>query len=475
MVPIILTGDSSAESVILTMRAGAFDYLTKPVASANLRAAIVRALAHHDAVCERAALMQLLFEEREQLKAKIEVATADIRQYAASCEASNARLQSLLRMSQTSTELYTDDGLLRRAFEEASAHVPVRCLALCDAVDKQFLAVYRDEEDAVRVVVSGGQESDQLLDSLMAADSKLMVQTCTERHTSIETSLLQTFVYPQIFWNRPVCTVGIYLTPEFEVRDKDEEFLGMCAFCIASEWQQARLLQDAAQRASLGNIALELSKNFLQCLTAIRTAADFVAETTGSQEVHEGLAIIIDNAVLLRRQIREFRDLAMQRKDSIETVRLDEYIDKALLMLSVAIRNSGVRVERDYRATGECVLLNGADLARTFLDLISSAVRTVGSGGKILLRLLDAGADHVFFEIAYTRGNGRAAVRSKETGLSAPQDLGHGHPSFLLALRVVHGCGGKLTLEKDGEIGSMFRIMLPRNASQRGHALEAVP
>jgi two-component system, NtrC family, response regulator AtoC len=65
LVAIVLTGDASAETVIDTLREGAFDYLTKPVNITTLRAAMARALSHHAVVRERAELFRLLLEERE--------------------------------------------------------------------------------------------------------------------------------------------------------------------------------------------------------------------------------------------------------------------------------------------------------------------------------------------------------------------------------------------------------------------------
>ena len=151
----------------------------------------------------------------------------------------------------------------------------------------------------------------------------------------------------------------------------------MCAHLLASEWQVARLLHHAAQRASLGSIALEMTRSFAQSLTAIQVAADVLSEIAASEETAEGLAIIPDNIVLLRGLIRDFRDLSLHSRDGIGTVRLDRLIDRALLMLSVAIHNQNVRIVKEFGTECECVLLNSTALARTFMDLIASAIRSV--------------------------------------------------------------------------------------------------
>lgn len=141
----VLTGDTSAETIIDTMRGGAFDYLRKPVDLITLRAAVSRAMAHHAMAMERAELFRLLLEEREQLRARVEAATADIRQYASACEVSNSRLRALLRLAQMSTEYYTDEHLFRQVFAELASHLPLRGLALCNATRRKLLMAVQPE------------------------------------------------------------------------------------------------------------------------------------------------------------------------------------------------------------------------------------------------------------------------------------------------------------------------------------------
>jgi len=476
MVPVILTGDSSAETVIETMRIGAFDYLTKPVDFTTLKAALARAMAHHEAIRERSVLVQLLFEEREQLKARVEAATADIREYAVTCEKYNEQLQALLRLTQAASGLSTDERLFRKVFEEIGRYLPVECIALCDSAGGGFLAAYRPEADSVAVVVAEIDGSESTTDSLLATvEPELLVRTWVERHTALDAAELEAYTYPQVFWNRPICIIGVLLAPAFRGTEKDREFLGMCAHFIASAWQQGHLLQHAAQHASLGNIALELSRSFLQNLTAIRTSTDLLQEMATSQEVSEGLAIIAASVESLRRQTQDFRRLSMRRGDSIETVDLERYIDQALDMLSFAVQKKGVRLVKDFEADSECVLLNGNALARTFLDLIANALRAASNGSELLLRLRDTGERHILFEIALGARRSKdasvAGAPARDAFLSIATES---HPGFLLAQRTVHSCGGKLTVEVDETSRPMFRILLPRNAAQRG-ALPEVP
>jgi DNA-binding response OmpR family regulator len=497
LVPIILTGDSRAETIVETIRAGAFDYLMKPFSGAALSGAVSRAIEHHDAIHERDRLFQLLSTEREQLKVRVADATADLRQYATQIETINARLQSLLRLTQMSASFYTDENLFRGTFEELEKHLPVYCVALCGWAAQDFVAAIRGEDGEVRVIVSDAASSVPLGETARDAKQPQLLASLVERHTGLDTNKVALFPYLQHFWGRRLCTVGFFLSSEFDVDPPCDEFLGMCAHFLATEWQEAQLLLHAVRGASLGDIAFELYKGFIQGLTAIRTAADVAEETRAPQEASEALKIICANVESLQRQIQEFRQLSSQRKDSVETVYLDQYIDQAIQMLSMAIQSRGIEILKDYQAKCECILLNGSTLARTFLDLISSAVRTVETGGQIVLRLTDADSDTILFQICCDGINAGLFAEAASCRPAADSEVVSGasvsprsdaeaasyrpaadaeaasyrpaadvkaHPKFLLAQRTVRSCGGRLTVEEPEGGRLVFRIQLPRNA-----------
>ncbi len=459
-VPIVLTGDSNTETVIGTMRAGAFDYLTKPVDRTTLAAALARAFAHHTVRRERAELLGLLIKEKEQLEARVQAATADIRQYATACEVSNARLRSLLSLTQLTQTFFSDEILLRSTFKEVARHVPLRCLTLCDVSRQRILGVYPHEpEDLhfINVEVGGNPVG---YDALLAeAEPRLLVQLWVERNINLDTQGLSLLVFPQRVWSRSVCTIGFHVEEGFDVTASDEEFLGMCAHFLAFEWEQANLLLHVAHHASLGNIALELARNFVQPLTALRTTTDFVSETVLTPEASEGLAVIRENVERLRRQTQEFRKLSLLREGCVETVQLDEYINQALDILAVAIQNRGVIIEKSFDTDCECVLLNGTALARTFLDLILSALRSTELGSRLHLSLHGAGSGHVVFEICYNGSSTGYAGRLPEA-----EDF-QTHPGLQLAERTVHTCGGKMSVTVDRSQKRCVRVVLPRNAS----------
>ena len=133
-------------------------------------------------------------------------------------------------------------------------------------------------------------------------------------------------------------------------------------------------------------------------------------------------------------------------------------------MLSVAIQNRGVQIERQFQSDCECILLNGTVLARTFLDVILVSLRAVDMGGTLTLRLFEADDDHVCFEISRS-GNPRDLSAMGEERDPAAASAGV-NPGLQLAERTVHTCGGTLSVGvRDGQT-AVVRIQLPRNATR---------
>jgi DNA-binding response OmpR family regulator len=467
LVAIVLTGDASPDTVIGAMRRGAFDYLMKPVDLTTLRAAVSRALSHHAVVRERAELVRLLLEEREQLRARVEAATVDLR-------SSNERLHSLLELTRLSSHHLSTEDLVRKVFERLCRHIPVYAIALCDVTRSKAITLVRLEgqkEGAYAVTEGDGGHAG--FDALLAeAEPELLVSQWVERATGIDAGQFGFEVFPQTLWNRSVSSVAFYMDAGHEVSTEEHEFLGMCAHFLAFEWEQANLLLQVAHQASLGNIALELIRNFGQNLTAIRTAADFVSEAAETPDIAEGMNVIQENVERLRMQTQEFRKLSSYREGSVETVHLDEYIEQALGILAVTIRSRGVQVNRTVDGSSQCVLLNGTAMARVILDILINAVRTVEVGARIDVTLRPHGNEYIAFEMQH---DGLEASQLGKRGLAlSTAHESDAHPGLQLAERTVHGCGGKLSLERTEDGQPVLRILLNRNATDPSVAREMV-
>jgi hypothetical protein len=313
-------------------------------------------------------------------------------------------------------------------------------------------------------VTADGTIEQSSYDPLLAqAEPGKAMSDWLQRHAGVELDPLTPHVFTQTFKDQATCSVGFYLAEESEKDPALDEFLDMCAYFIAFEWEQGKLLLRVAHFASLGNIAAEVARSFVQPLTAIRTAAEVVNETIVSPEGAQGIAIVQENVDRLRRQVQEFHKLTVLKEDSVETVRLETFVDQALDILTVPLRNRNVTIEKDFLAEGECVLLNGAVLARTFLGLILGAVRSVETGGTVTLRLRDMPRERIAFEVRHRGAFSEPFDASTSPFVNADAQAGQGHPGLQLAERTVHMCGGSLAVERDAQQQVTIRVVLPRN------------
>lgn len=472
LVAVVLTGDHEADTVIHAMRAGAFDYLTKPVDVDTLLASVGRAIAHHSVLAERAELFRLLYEEREQLRSRVDAATADIRQYAAVCEQSNARLRSLLRMRQLAADEYSADKMLRCVYQEMAAHVPLRGIAIADAWRCAAYILYCPDQTPGSQSGAGPvffqcDVPTKHRQIEWTTDVAGLLRSCLNDYAGPAEQDLPFLVFPKEQGAPLDCAPAFILEDRFAPDPALREFLEMCAYVLHAEWERNRLLSQIAHQASLGSISLELSRSTIQPLTAIRTAADYLEEAISDGDAAEGLAVIRKNVDRLRDQAQEFRSLATHREDSVQTVHIEDYLDQALDMLEVAVRNRNVTITKNARTHGECTLVNGAALARTILDVILGALRMADPGGAIEVSLHKPDEGHVTLELRHdTPKRGVFADSLDEASPTAPETpLG-----LRLAERTVYACGGVLSVDRTQPEYPVLRIQLPTNTARLAHA-----
>lgn len=469
-VTIALTAESRPAIVVDAMRTGAFDYLIKPVDFVALRACVARAVAHHQALRERDRLDALLSEERQQLAQRVEEATDDIRQHATQCEIANARLHSLLRLARASSDYYTDENLFTKALEEASKHAPVACMALCSLASREFIAAIRGDDGNIFVIPSGIPLSEG---PSYAATLESALAECLTRHTGFDPAESRTFIFPQEFWGNNSCGVGFYLTPGQTIDKGCEEFLGTCASLVAMEWREAQLFLHATQQASLGSLAMELFKGFVQNVTAIQVATDVLNELSPSDDAKKALQIIVDDVARLHRRIGEFRRLSTRQKGSMKTMCLADCVDQAIEVLSLSLLHRDISVATEYEARCECVLLNVELLVRSLVDLLAAAIALVDTGSAIELRLSEEPEEIVKLEVVLReKKDAPAEMPPAQERLSAC-DL-RVLPAFVLVKRAIEDCAGQLDIAPAAGAVCAFQILLPKNAMKQSQMLAGV-
>jgi hypothetical protein len=463
LVPIILTADSRSETIVETLRAGAFDYIIKPFELSTLEASLARAVGHHNAIRERDLLTRLLNQERAQLKVRVSEVTTEVNAYAAQCELDRMRFQSLAQMAHLTEPGITSESLFQSFLEEMGKSFPVKGIALCSRGARQFLVSFRTNQGDIEFVAS--EDGSSVMPRKRPAKSQeqdQLIKSYVERHTGIDVRAMHVLTFPQVFWGQPLCTVAFLMEPSFQADAAACEFLKTCARAITLEWQDTRLFLYATKQASLGNFAVELTRDFAQRLTAMRIVSDFAVEMVLPAECREALEVIRQNIDGLARQIREFRHLSAIRDDSVETVRLDRLVDDAVSLLMTTIHSRSIQLVKKYGVHSQVVVLNGALLAHTFVDLISRVIRLVEVGSRIVLGIAEAAGDHVLFEIGYETPSSASAEKGVRRGDELSPEAVKSHPHFMLAQRAIRSCGGELIVVLERHSGWKFQIRIPK-------------
>lgn len=475
-VPIVLTKDGRADTIVGTMREGVFDYLIKPVGYDLFRAALSRALHHHAVAQERDRLLEDLKQERSSLQERVAAANEELRDQVKRVELVNARQQVLLKLNMVSDQSYTEDDLFRSLFTELAAILPLRCIALGTSHGSEYCISVSETEDGQVAVVESESPADGpgKAVTLGAAELHAAIRKSIERRVGLDTRAWAASVYPQRSLGRVFCAVAFFLPDDYVLDFSGDAFLEACASTLTAKWQDLRLFQYAARQASVGNLVLDLSRELVQELTAIRMAADVVLETHLSPEAAEGMRIISENSEDLRRTLQDLRQLPPPGKKLGETLCLGDLADRTLELLSSTIENRQILVKKDYRSPGQCILMNGSALSNVFLDLFSSILRSLQDGEYIAVTIRDNGPNTALFEIAFSPGQDASGSEGRRAvDMTAPSSFGR-HPKFVMAQRTVRSCGGTLSVEhKDGG-RCAFNIVLPRNSFDSRRELEEI-
>jgi signal transduction histidine kinase len=213
-----------------------------------------------------------------------------------------------------------------------------------------------------------------------------------------------------------------------------------------------------------------ISHEFRSPLTSIRSAAELLRERVPGPLTHkqERLMDIISTSsgrlLLLVNEILEISRLhagtmALDR----QSLDLAKIVDHAVEELYPRAADAGVSLELERLGTSFPYYGDGQRLHQVVVNLGANAIRFTGSGGRVVVRVIDAGPE---FEL-----------QVEDTGVGIPADaLPHIFDAYRQAHRarggtglglaivrsVVDAHGGRVTVESQEGKGSRFTVLLPR-------------
>lgn len=470
---IILTGDSQTSTITDAIHEGVSDFLLKPVTLDALRKAINRALHMHEIVSERNRLHEELLQERESLRENVQEAVGQLQEQADRLELTNTQNSILLKLRSLAQGTYTEEQLFGCLCDELSKIMPLQCLVLSTEriLDQSIVAVpEKEKESTVIVVESSGNTAPFSASTDTTFISEDDIRMTARTYGNLDLDFTTILAYPQHSMGQSICAIGFIFPAVYEIDSECESFLNECANAVTAEWLQLRFLDYSLKQALVGNLALDQSRIMVQELTAIRTNVGMLMDTENGTVVLKSLGIIDENAERLGQRLLDLRGISSPHKNITETVYLDNVISQVLNLLDNTIEEKHIAVQSDFSTRGCCTLFNGTALASTFLDLISNAIRTAGTGGVIDLKLTEDDPDKITFDISHDP----MLLNTSAGELKNRSSPSQAHPKFIMAQRTIQVCGGSLSTLQELDNRNVIRVSLPKNAIESKAPLESV-
>jgi signal transduction histidine kinase len=208
-------------------------------------------------------------------------------------------------------------------------------------------------------------------------------------------------------------------------------------------------------------------------LTSVREAAHLLKDgVPGELNPKQArlVEIVAASSDRLLRLVNRILELSRLRAGALplrrEPVDLARAADRAVEELRPRAEESGVALERE-RVGADFVVLGDEDrLVEVVVNLVANAVRFTARGGRVVVRLVDAGPE---VEIQVEDTGAGIPVEALPHIFEAYRQAHRGGAGTGLGLAIVRGVaeahGGRVTVESHEGKGSRFTVLLPRRGS----------
>ena len=234
--------------------------------------------------------------------------------------------------------------------------------------------------------------------------------------------------------------------------------------------KQAELVQ-AGKLAALGQLSAGISHEINQPLTAISHYAHNGVRLLQQGRAHEAEANFEQISSLTKRStsiIARLKSMARKRRDSIQTVCLNQVVDHVLTLLQSHSQTHSTEIVVDMPSENNMVMAEQIQLEQVVLNLMSNALDAVAdnlhtkkitieclhSEGQIELRIADNGpgiAPELYEQVF------NPFFTTKEVD----QGLGLG---LSISYNIIQDFGGQLAVVRHPMKGAIFSLRLPHNS-----------
>ncbi|MCD6350774.1 MAG: PAS domain S-box protein [Armatimonadetes bacterium] len=182
---------------------------------------------------------------------------------------------------------------------------------------------------------------------------------------------------------------------------------------VARDISERRRLEESQRLAALGQLAAGVAHEINNILASMLGRAE-LAQHLGTKEAYDKLVdTVLREAQRGADVSRNLLRFARPPEPKQQAIMVEQPIESALDMAAQELENTGVKVEREYRAAGHTIMADASQLEQVFLNLIINACHAMPGGGT-----LTVATDLVLDE----QGNRQVLVTVTDTGVGIPPE-----------------------------------------------------
>ncbi|HEX8163637.1 MAG TPA: ATP-binding protein [Pyrinomonadaceae bacterium] len=458
---VMMTGEPNISILPEIVRAGAYDFLTKPVTKDMLLRSVARAVEKKRLSDEKARLENELVRHAEELEAAVAARTSEL------VEARNF-LKAVVD-SPTEYALVVTDTEGRVTLFNRGAELMFRHGA-ADVLGKQAWELFGDEEDFARAAAPpAGAGAAEAGGGPAAAERT--PGGGAEGASGGEAEIVARRADGARF------VASLSTTP---VRDAAGRRLGQLSVVkdLTAERERAaelkRMQEQLAQNekiAALGRMAAQVAHEVRNPLTGLRLYTMHLRGKIIDRLTPDEAGLcdkILQNIEHLSNTTEQILNVARPVNMDVQPRRVEPLVGDVLQLLDSQVKSSGVEVKLDFDEGARPVLLDASSARSALVNLLLNAIQSMPTGGTLsistraegkhlLLRIKDTGSGMTeeqlaqVFEPFYT-------TKARGLGLGMPY-----------AKRVFELHGGTIRLESQPSAGTTVEIRLPLT-EERGDA-----
>jgi PAS domain S-box-containing protein len=232
---------------------------------------------------------------------------------------------------------------------------------------------------------------------------------------------------------------------------------------------QRLAFEDEVRRAdsllSLETVAAGIAHDLNNPLQVIRSRSELILELkSGSptSEIKEDVATIHRQAQRASRIVDQFLELSRRNGTIVSPVDLNDIVDGVLLLVGDAMRERGIRVEKNLDRTLPCISGHRVALERVVTNLLTNAYDVMPEGGTVKIKDgLRPETGWLYLTVSDSGSGIAPEIRGRIFDLlytTKPNGCGLG---LWLSQRIIHEHNGRIEVHSEPGKGATFTILLP--------------